>query len=149
MKIFLSAVSTQFKPCRDALASDLRAINCEVRVQEDFQQGPRTLIEKLGEYVAQCDRVIALVGDAYGSEASGTAVPLVAPLRSYTQWEYFFCSSYGLRAIANTLADDRTYITPSDSAGVAINSSPIEFVAMCANLGPAAMTSISPSSFER
>jgi hypothetical protein len=24
MKIFLSAVSSQFKPCRDALASDLR-----------------------------------------------------------------------------------------------------------------------------
>ena len=30
--------------------------------------------------------------------------------------------------IANKLADDRTYITPSDNAGVAINNSPIEFV---------------------
>ena len=90
MKIFLSAVSTQFKACRDALASDLRAINCEVRVQEDFQQRPRTLIERLEEYVAQRDRVIALVGDAHGAEASGTAVPPVAPPRSYTQWEYFF-----------------------------------------------------------
>ena len=28
---------------------------------------------------------------------------------------------------------ERTYITPSDSAGVAISSSPIEFVAMCLN----------------
>jgi hypothetical protein len=90
MKIFLSAVSGQFKACRDALASDLRAIGCEVRVQEDFQQGPRTLIERLEEYLAQCDRVIALVGDAYGFEASGEAVPAVDPPRSYTQWEYFF-----------------------------------------------------------
>jgi hypothetical protein len=33
------------------------------------------------------------------------------------------------RPIANRLDDERTYITPSDKAGVAINSSPIEFVA--------------------
>ncbi len=92
MKIFLSTVSSQFKACRDALASDLRAHGCEVRVQEDFQQGPRTLIERLEEYVAQCDRVIALVGDAYGCEASGDAVPAVDPPRSYTQWEYGFAS---------------------------------------------------------
>ncbi len=90
MKIFLSAVSGQFKACRDALASDLRAIGCGVRVQEDFQQGPRTLIERLEEYAAQCDRVIALVGDAYGFEASGDVVPVLDPPRSYTQWEYFF-----------------------------------------------------------
>jgi tetratricopeptide (TPR) repeat protein len=88
MKIFLSAVTRQFKECRDALATDLRAIGCEVKVQEDFQQGPRTLIERLEEYVAQCERVIALVGDAYGYEASGVAVPPVDPPRSYTQWEY-------------------------------------------------------------
>jgi len=90
MKIFLSCVSAQFKDCRDALASDLRAIGCEVRVQEDFQQGPRTLIERLEEYVAQSDRVVALIGNAYGVEASGTAVPTASPARSYTQWEYFF-----------------------------------------------------------
>ncbi len=90
MKIFLSAVSAQFKACRDTLASDLRAIGCEVQVQEDFRQGPHTLIERLEEYVAQCDRVIALVGDAYGFEASGVRVPLVDPPRSLTQWEYFF-----------------------------------------------------------
>ncbi len=90
MKIFLSAVSGQLKECRDALASDLRAIGCEVKVQEDFQQGPRTLIEKIEEYVAHCDRVIALVGDAYGFEASGVAVPAVDPPRTYTQWEFYF-----------------------------------------------------------
>ena len=97
MKIFLSAVSAQFKACRDALASDLRAIGCEVRVQEDFQQGPRTLIERLEEYVAQCDRVIALVGDAYGYEAAGDAVPTTDPPRSYTQWEYFFATGERLK----------------------------------------------------
>lgn len=39
---------------------------------------------------------------------------------------YFHC----FRPIANKLFDERTYITPSDRAGVAISISPIEFVAM-------------------
>src|SRR5438874_13692047 len=43
MRIFLSAVTAQFKECRDALASDLRAVGAEVRVQEDFTQGTGTL----------------------------------------------------------------------------------------------------------
>ena len=35
-----------------------------------------------------------------------------------------------LRPMANKLEDPRTYITPSDRAGVAIKSSPMELVAM-------------------
>jgi hypothetical protein len=38
MKIFLSAVSDQFKASRDALRSGLSAVGAEVVVQEDFQQ---------------------------------------------------------------------------------------------------------------
>ena len=56
---------------------------------------------------------------------------------------------YGRPPTANRPPEDRTYITPSDSAGVAISSSPIEFVAMWRNSGPAATTMISPSSPER
>lgn len=36
MKIFLSAVSGQFKSCREALASDLRAVGPQVFTQEEF-----------------------------------------------------------------------------------------------------------------
>ena len=43
---------------------------------------------------------------------------------------------YGLRPIANRLSDERTYITPSDNAGVAISISPIEFVADGVNFPP-------------
>src|SRR6266481_8594603 len=68
MKIFLSAVSGQFKACRDALRSDLSAIGAEVVVQEDFQQHGASLLEKLERYIGSCDRIIALVGDAYGFE---------------------------------------------------------------------------------
>ncbi|HET6889735.1 MAG TPA: DUF4062 domain-containing protein, partial [Pyrinomonadaceae bacterium] len=90
MKIFLSAVSAEFKSSRNALASDLRAVGAEVRVQEDFQQHGSTLLEKLESYIAGCDRVIALVGNAYGWEPPTEALPADSPRRSYTQWEYFF-----------------------------------------------------------
>jgi hypothetical protein len=90
MKIFLSAVSAQFRECRNALASDLRAVGVEVAFQEDFQQHGRTLLEKLLDYIAGCDRVIALAGDAYGYEPGPAARPAGQPRRSYTQWEYYF-----------------------------------------------------------
>lgn len=90
MKIFISAVSSEFESCRDALASDLRAVGAEAKVQSDFTQGPRTLLEKLEAYIDGCDRVILLVGNAYGAEPRPAEVPEGCPRRSYTQWEYFF-----------------------------------------------------------
>ena len=88
MKVFLSCVSAQFKPCRDALASDLRASGCTVNVQEDAQQGPRTLVERIAKDIADCDRVILLIGDGYGLDAIGEGLPAGAPQRSITQWEW-------------------------------------------------------------
>jgi hypothetical protein len=85
MKIFLSAVSSQFKDCRDALRSDLSAVGAEVIVQEDFQQHGASLLEKLERYISSCDRIIALVGDAYGFESEQEARPADArgvPIRS-------------------------------------------------------------------
>jgi tetratricopeptide (TPR) repeat protein len=91
MRVFLSAVSGQFRDLRQALASDLRAMGAaEVKVQEDFTQHGGTLLEKLEAYIAGCDRVIALVGDAYGFEPPEEARPPGRPRRSYTQWEYHF-----------------------------------------------------------
>ena len=98
MKIFLSAVSGQFKACRDALRSDLSAVGAEVVVQEDFQQHGASLLEKLERYISSCDRVISLVGDAYGFEPEETARPARQPRRSYTQWEYFFAMGERLNA---------------------------------------------------
>ena len=89
-KIFLSAVTGQFKACRDTLRSDLAAVGADVMVQEDFQQHGGTLLEKLEAYIDSCDRVIALVGSAYGGEPEPAAIPENAPARSYTQWEYHF-----------------------------------------------------------
>ena len=89
-RIFLSAVTGQFKACRDALRSDLAAVGAEVVVQEDFTQHGGTLLKKLEDYIASCDRVIALIGSAYGWAPPAAALPENAPARSYTQWEYHF-----------------------------------------------------------
>lgn len=88
MKVFLSAVTAEFEACRNALASDLRAIGCEVKVQEDFKQGESTLLKTLENYIVSCDLVIALIGWAYGWPAKGATDPKKTPPRSCTQWEY-------------------------------------------------------------
>ena len=81
-KIFLSAVTGQFKACRETLRSDLAAVGAEVMVQEDFTQGGGTLLQKLETYIDGCDRVIALVGSACGWEPQAAEVPETAPRRS-------------------------------------------------------------------
>jgi WD40 repeat protein len=112
--IFLSAVSDQFRDCRKALASDLRATGAEVVLQEDFAQHPRTLLEKLQKYIAECDRVIALVGDAYGFEPEAAARPPGRPRRSYTQWEYAFAMGERLKGRAAPRKDVFVYLASED-----------------------------------
>lgn len=80
-------MTKQFEACRDALRSDLTAVSAEVVVQEDFQQHGGTLLKKLEDSIDSCDRVIALVGSAYGWTPEGAATPDNAPARSYTQWK--------------------------------------------------------------
>jgi formylglycine-generating enzyme required for sulfatase activity len=101
-------VSGEFRACRQALASDLRAVGAEVTVQEDFTQHGRSLLEKLEEYIAGCDRVIILVGNAFGFAPEGPAQPKGKPQRSYTQWEYFF--SQGERLDDRIEAPKETFV---------------------------------------
>ncbi|MBM3320180.1 MAG: DUF4062 domain-containing protein, partial [Candidatus Eisenbacteria bacterium] len=113
-RIFLSAVSGQFKDCRDALASDLRAVGADVKVQEDFQQHGRTLLEKLEAYIAECDRVIVLIGDAYGAEPEPGVPKAGAPRRSYTQWEYWFALGERLHGRRGPRKDVFVYFASTD-----------------------------------
>jgi hypothetical protein len=110
MRIFLSAVSGQFKACRDALGSDLRAVGAEVVVQEDFTQHGASLLEKLEGYISSCDRIIALVGDAYGFEPEETARPAGGARRSYTQWEYYLAKGERLDGSRQAPKDIFLYI---------------------------------------
>ena len=70
MRVFLSCVISEFKSYRLKMANQLGALKhhpFEVKVQEDFQQGGYTLLDKLADYVRECDLVIHLAGDACGA----------------------------------------------------------------------------------
>jgi tetratricopeptide (TPR) repeat protein len=109
-KIFLSIVSSEFMSYRVLLSSDLKRPNLDVAVQEDFAVLGRTTLEKLDEYIRQCDAVIHLIGKATGGVPEEPAIaallatyadfsvrlpPLAEYLRkpqpgfSYTQWEAY------------------------------------------------------------
>jgi hypothetical protein len=107
VKVFLSTVSDEFRPYRDLLRSDLTRHNVEVKVQEDFKDLGRGILDELDVYIAHCDCVVHLVGDMTGSAPLKRDVdallakypdliadlpPLGEALRdgvkvSYTQWE--------------------------------------------------------------
>ena len=103
MKVFLSCVSSEFASYRTGLAAQLAALKpgedpIEVKIQEDFSQGPFTLLERLAEYVRGCDAVVHLAGVVCGARPTpehvralyarmGWTLPVLLPERSYTQWE--------------------------------------------------------------
>ncbi len=45
----------------------LRRKGLEIRDQEHFSQGPATLIERLRDYIQQCQAVVLLVGERCGT----------------------------------------------------------------------------------
>src|SRR5664279_3409409 len=106
VKVFLSTVSDEFRLYRDLLRSDLTRYNVEVKVQEDFKDLGRGILDELDVYIAHCDCVVHLVGDMTGSaplravdallakypDLIADLPPLGEALRdgvkvSYTQWE--------------------------------------------------------------
>jgi tetratricopeptide (TPR) repeat protein len=106
LRIFISAVTSEFGKARDALASDLRARGHEVTVQSDFKQSPdsETLLGTLSDYVRDCHSVVCIVG-----KRSGACPPARAAERlkgvlsndikeaSYTQWEFFLARHFKRR----------------------------------------------------
>jgi hypothetical protein len=110
MRVFVSCVSREFGAYRDDLSGALTAATREVKVQEQFQAGGGTLLEKLDHYIDGCDAIIHLVGEGVGAVAKPAEVrwlldtyhdfsqrlpelasdldPDNCPF-SYTQWECF------------------------------------------------------------
>jgi Domain of unknown function (DUF4062) len=115
VKIFLSAVSTEFRAYRDLLRHDLTRHNVEVKIQEDFKDQGSVTLEKLDTYIKACDAVVHLVGDMSGAAAKPASTeairakypdlidrlpPLREPLArgddiSYTQWEAWLALYHG------------------------------------------------------
>jgi hypothetical protein len=97
-RIFLSAVSSEFRSARNELTDDVGARDVLVRVQEQFVPGrrPHTLLAALDAYIRGCTTVICVIGRRSGAcPTPGAAAPFAHVLpdgvaqASYTQWEYF------------------------------------------------------------
>ena len=115
MRIFISAVTSEFGKARDALASDLRARGHHVTVQSDFKQSPdsETLLGTLADYIRDCHAVVCIVGKCCGACPPARAVerlPKVLPEdikeASYTQWEFFLARHFKRRSYTYLARDD-------------------------------------------
>src|SRR5271165_960616 len=110
VRIFLSTVSDEFRSYRDRLAEKLKRQNLSIHVQEDFIAAGTETLDKLDDYIRECEAVVHLVGDMTGAMASPSAVAAITkrypdlatrcpplaetlstgmPALSYTQWEAF------------------------------------------------------------
>src|SRR5215472_12883868 len=110
VRLFLSAVSEEFRTYRDALRTKLQRPNVTVHVQEDFIATGTETLDKLDLYIRDCDAVIHLLGDRTGAWAAvatlqtlksrypdlatrlpalKSAIEIGQPAVSYTQWEAY------------------------------------------------------------
>jgi len=69
IRIFVSCVSAEFRTYRTSLQGALTSSGREIKIQENFQDGPGTLLEKLDHYITRCRAVIHLVGRSTGHKA--------------------------------------------------------------------------------
>jgi tetratricopeptide (TPR) repeat protein len=110
VRLFLSAVSEEFRSYRDALRNKLQRPNVTVHVQEDFIATGTETLDKLDLYIRDCDAIIHLIGDRTGAWVGAATLqalkarypdlverlPLLKPSLetgqpplSYTQWEAY------------------------------------------------------------
>ena len=117
MRIFISAVTSEFGKARDAIASDLRARGHIVHVQSDFKQSPDSekLLGALAEYIRDCHAVFCIIGKRCGfcpprraAERFQEALPEGIKEASYTQWEFFLARHFNRRRYRYIARDDYT-----------------------------------------
>ncbi len=124
-RVVLSAVSSEFKSAREALAHALRAAGFHVEEQDTFVQrgtAPR-LLRKLHDYIEDCLAVVCLIGSrtgAFPQPAEAAEFPKILPVAtaSYTQWEYFLARHFHPRLYLYVATDafPRDQDLPADPA---------------------------------
>jgi Domain of unknown function (DUF4062) len=115
IRVFLSAVTSEFSKARDAVAADLRSLDMLLRVQSDFrgEAGSDTTLKKLHDYIRDCSAVVCVIGKRSGAlPPSKAAEPFAHMLpsgitkASYTQWEFFFARYFKRRLSIYIAKDD-------------------------------------------
>lgn len=73
-KLFLSAVTSEFKSYRELLTRDLKRPTLDVVGQEDFLVSGGSTLQKLDDYIKACHGVVHLIGKATGAIPEPVAV---------------------------------------------------------------------------
>lgn len=92
--VFISAVTSELGPSREALAKLAEEHGAKVVAQHPF---PNSLSDGLAiqRAIDQADVVVCLIGHAYGAElAKGKLPPEARPGCSWAQWEYLYARKY-------------------------------------------------------
>ena len=111
-RIFLSAASTELASYREEVARVLRRKGIDVSEQLHFRLGGATLLEKLNQYIEECDSTIFLIGTRCGSLPTAEHIKVMgdcewttrfredtgATTISYTQWEFLLAKSQNKNA---------------------------------------------------
>src|SRR3974390_3157711 len=87
-RLFLSAVSEELSPARQAVAAAVRTLGYDPVSQDDFPTGYGELRQWLREQIDSCDGLIQLVGQGFGAEPP--EVDLEFGRVSYTQYEFLY-----------------------------------------------------------
>jgi tetratricopeptide (TPR) repeat protein len=128
LRIFISAVTSEFGMVRDALAADLRARGHTVTVESDFNQKPdsETMLGELADFIRDCHAVICIVGKRSGScpppraaERLAKVLPNDIKTASYTQWEFFLARDFKRRPYIYIARDDYAPDRGPDSGDLA------------------------------
>ncbi len=100
INVFLSSVTKELGSYRAEVAKALREKGLNVKIQEDFNTGPGTLLEKLDAYIQQCHAVVCLMGERYGAEPpDAERIKAGGARHSYTQWEYLLAQKRGKQVL--------------------------------------------------
>ena len=102
-RIFLSAVSTELRSARQAVARTVRTLGYDPVSQDDFPTGYGELRQWLREQIDGCEGLIQLVGDAYGAEPP-EADPEFGRV-SYTQFEFLHALRKGKKTWVVLIGD--------------------------------------------
>jgi hypothetical protein len=87
-RLFLSAVSAEFKTARQSVAETIRILGFDSVSQDDFPTGYGELKRWLREQIDTCDGLVQIAGEGYGAEPP-TADAEFGRV-SYTQYEFLY-----------------------------------------------------------
>jgi len=109
-RIFISALSSEFKQLRQLVAMVLERLGYEPVRQDIFGTEPGDLRQMLRQKIDDCEGVIHIVGEGYGAEP-----PDIDPEYgrvSYTQFEFLYARQIGKKTWVLFAGEDCTRDTP-------------------------------------